>query len=319
MQQPDPFATFNTSKAQTVRYLDLLSRAAAHIDTHLADPLDGRELADMAAMSRYHFHRIFRAYFGTTVGGYITWRRLQRACELLASDAAPVHRIALEVGYESAQALAKAMRRELDTTPIAVRAGDAPCWQQLFDRRPATDPLESHDDALLKPQMLDVQALPILTATGRGMDDGNMRQAAVQAFDELVPAIRHAELLPRVQSWLALFPDEPQGPEDQQARMLCGAVFDHHLTERRGNATQPPVALAGTLAWWHLPAGRYAVFSHRGAHSLLHRVWNAVYRDWLPATGYALRDSPCFVHYVNDPRLPLGDAWRTDLYLPLQQ
>ncbi|QNK65633.1 GyrI-like domain-containing protein [Variovorax sp. PAMC26660] len=313
--QPDPFTT---SRTQTVRYLDLLSRAVAHIDTHLADPLDARMLADMAAMSRYHFHRIFRAYFGTTVGGYITWRRMQRACELLARNCAPVDRVAIQVGYESAQALAKAMRRELDTTPVAVRAGRAPCWQQLFDRRPAIDPLASHNDALLKPQMLDVHALPVLTATGRGMDAGDMRRAAEQAFDELVPAIRQANLLPRTQSWLALFPDEPQGLEDQQARMLCGAVFDHRLVERSGRATQPAITLEGSLSWWHLPAGRHAVFSHRGGHSLLHRVWNAVYRDWLPATGYALRDTPSFEHYVNDPREPLGNEWRTDLYLPLQ-
>jgi len=150
------------------------------------------------------------------------------------------------------------------------------------------------------------------------MDAGDMRRAAEQAFDELIPVIAQAKLLPRARSWLALFPDEPQGPEDQQARMLCGAAFDHSLAERGGNATQPSITLKGSLNWWHLPAGRYAVFSHRGAHSLLHRVWNAVYRDWLPATGYALRDTPSFEHYVNDPRMPLGDEWRTDLYLPLQ-
>lgn len=313
--QPDSFATSHT---QTVRYLDLLSRAVAHIDAHLEDALDGGALADMAAMSRYHFHRIFRAYFGITVGGYVTWRRMQRACELLAGNPGSVQEVALQVGYDSAQALAKAMRRELDTTPVAVRAGELPRWQQMFDRRPAMDPEDALRDPLLKPQMLDVPALAVLAATERGMESGVMTQAARRAFGELVPAIRKAGLLPRACSWVALFPDEPQGPDDQDARMLCGAIFDHSLDKRSGHAAQPAIALEGSLAWWHLPAGRYAVFSHRGAHQLLHHVWTSVYRDWLPATGYALRDVPCFVHYINDPREPLGDQWRTSLYLPLQ-
>jgi predicted transcriptional regulator YdeE len=46
--------------------------------------------------------------------------------------------------------------------------------------------------------------------------------------------------------------------------------------------------------WWHLPAGRYAVFTHLGPYAGLHAVWSAIYREWLPATGYALRDVPPF-------------------------
>jgi AraC family transcriptional regulator len=309
---------FASTRTQTVRYLDLLSRAAAYIDGHLGKPLDGALLADMAAMSRYHFHRIFRAYFGITVGGYITWRRMQRACELLTDNPASVNDVALEVGYESAQALAKAMRRELDTTPAAVRGGQAPRWQQLFDRRSAPDPETARQNPMLRPQMLDVPALAVLTATGRGMVDGVRTGAAQRAFAELVPVVRAAGLLPRTRSWVAVFPDEPQGPDDQEARMLCGVVFDHSLAERTGAPGQPATPLSGTLAWSHLPAGRHAVFTHRGAHTLLHTVWTAIYRDWLPATGYVLRDAPCFIHYANDPREPLGDGWRTHLYLPLQ-
>jgi AraC family transcriptional regulator len=87
-----------------VRYLDLLARAAAHVDANLGASLDADLLARRAAMSRHHFHRIFAAYFGTTVSGYVTWRRLRRA-------------------------------RELGVTPSQVRAGCAPSWQAFHARR----------------------------------------------------------------------------------------------------------------------------------------------------------------------------------------
>jgi AraC family transcriptional regulator len=296
-----------SSPAEPVRYLELLSRAVAHIGDHLAGDLGTETLAREAAMSPYHFHRMFRAYFGTTVAGYVTWRRLQRACELLGRDGASVLDVALAVGYESAQALAKAMRRELDTTPSAVRAGSAPHWQRLFERRGAAagDP----QDPSLRPQFVELPPLDVLTATGRGMDDGDMGRAAQQGFGELWPALEAAALRERVKRCVAILPDEPQDRNDQQARMWCGAVFD---------APRPAIALRGSLAWQQLPAGRHAVFTHIGPYSELHRAWTAIYRQWLPATGYALRDTPPFEHYVNDPRDVPPALCRTDIHLPLQ-
>lgn len=310
--------TAASAQQRPVRYLELLGRAAAYVDAHLDAKLDADTLAEQAAMSRHHFHRMFRAYFGTTVQGYVTWRRLQRACELLSAGDKAVLEVALEVGYESAQALAKAMRRELDTTPTAVRAGGAPQWQRLFDRRPAP-PLDPHGghDTMLKPQWIDIPALPVLTATARGMHGGDMGQACQQAFGELWQAIGVAGLQARAQTCLALYPDPPQGEDDPNCRVLAAAVFDYSMVEGRGAASRPDVALGGTLAWEAVAAGRYAVFTHIGPYDTLHASWSAIYRDWLPATGHALRDAPPFELYVNEATRTPPDQLRTDIYIPL--
>jgi AraC family transcriptional regulator len=337
----------STPAPPQVRYLDLLARAVAYVDAHLDEPLDGQCLATRAAMSRHHFHRIFRAVFGTTVGGYVTWRRLGRACELLAEGQASVLEVAQAVGYESSQALAKAMRRELDTTPTAVRAGASPAWQHLFDRRPPL-PAEPPDAPALTPRMVDLPATPVLTATGRGMHEHHLTRAAEQAYGELMPALQAAGLMARVRGCLAAMPDEPRGAEDPDCRILCGVLIDRALGERadgtpeggggtqprppielrgtqsrpaielRGTQSRPAIELRGTLAWLDIGAGRYAVFTHVGPYAELHRTWTAVYRSWVPATGYALRDALPFEHYIDDPRTTPLDALRTDLYVPLR-
>jgi AraC family transcriptional regulator len=311
-----------TPPCTPVRYLELLARAAAHVDAHLDGDLGADTLADCAAMSRHHFHRMFRAYFGTSVQGYVTWRRLRRACELLAAGDLPVLEVALAVGYDSSQALAKAMRRELDTTPTGIRAGSVPDWQRLFDRRglpPMPEPIPTPEGAfMLKPQLTHAPALHVLTATGRGMEQGDMSRAAKQAFGELMPAVQAAGAWPPLSTCLALFPDEPSGGDDQQCRLLAGLVFGHVLHERRGDVQRPPLPLTGTLAWWDLPAGRYAVFTHVGPYAGLHTTWTAIYRDWLPATGNALRDVPPFEVYVNDASVTPPAQLRTDIYLPLE-
>ncbi len=272
-----------------MRYLELLSRAVTHVGDHLADELGTETLARQAAMSPYHFHRLFRAYFGTTVAGYVTWRRLQRACELLGGGDVSVLDVALAVGYESAQALAKAMRRELDTTPTAVRAGAALSWQRLFERGgggPPSEPPCNLREPMLKPQFVDTPELWVLTATGRGMQNGNMTRAAQAGFAELWPATTRAGLIGRVRSCIAIFPDEPQGPDDQQARMWTGAIFDHALRDRSGSATKPRIDLHGTLAWRRIARGAPCrVHAHRSVRRVAPLVERSL---WPVAAGHRL-------------------------------
>ena len=54
------------SRPTSDRHAELIARALAHAESHLDEPLTAETLADCAAMSRHHFHRVFRAYVGST-------------------------------------------------------------------------------------------------------------------------------------------------------------------------------------------------------------------------------------------------------------
>jgi len=306
------------------RQAELMARALAHIESHLDQPLTAEVLADKAAMSRHHFHRVFFAYVGCSVGAYVTWRRLQRASALLASGHEPVLEIALEVGYESAQALAKAMRRELGSTPTAVRRGNVGAgagatknrpqpWRVLEHRpKPEGDPeMQVTRMAQLPP------GLAALTATARGMVDRTLMRAAQQAFGELKPALERAGLREAVASWISLCPDDAQGPDDPHCRYVAGVVFGYCMANGAGQGAQQALPLSGSLAWQALAPGRYAVFTHVGPYALLHRAWAAIYRDWLPASGEALRDDPPLELMLNSPELTPPEALRTEIWIPL--
>lgn len=189
-------------------------------------------------MSRHHFHRVFGARLGVSVGSYVAARRLQRACALLVSGREPVLEIALAVGYESAQALAKTMRRELDATPTAVRRGESRPWARLaalpspasLRQAPGADMIEPHRYATLP------AGHAALTATARGMVGNTLTRAARAAFAELYPAVAAAVALPRATTWLAFNPDDPQGPDDPGCRYVAGVVFDRTLEQAPGDA-----------------------------------------------------------------------------------
>lgn len=303
------------------RHSRLIARCLAYAEAHLDERLTAEILADRAAMSRHHFHRVFRAYIGCSVANYVTWLRLRRAFALLVSGRETVSEIALAVGYESAQALAKAMRRDFDTTPSAVRQGGAPAYENLLQPR-TEHRFRTNPDRAIDMQVTRMTALPdgivALTATARGMVDNNMIRAARQAYGELFKEVSRAGLRDQVTSYLSVVPDDPTGPDDPHCRFIAGLVFGYSLATCSGRPLQPSgIALSGSMSWQQIASGRYTVFTHIGPYSTLHLTWKSIYRDWLPASGERLRDAPPIELNLNRPESIAPDELRTEIWLPI--
>lgn len=304
-----------------VRHAALIARAIAWVDTHLDQPLSAAVLADRAAMSRHHFHRVFAACVGCSVADFVLRRRLQRACALLVSGDEPVLDVALSVGYDSAQSLAKAMRRELDTTPTKVRAGDEVAWSRLFEPGIAPPRHATRPDPMISPVRHATlpDGITALTATARGMVGGSLTRAAAQAFGELATAVTQAGHFGAIRSCIAQCPDEPKGPDDPDCRYVGGAIFGYVMADGSGACARPAVPLTGSLAWADLSPGAYAVFLHRGAYEGLGRTWTEIYRDWVPANMTRLRDAPPLELTLNDVRFTPSDQLLTEIWIPVRQ
>lgn len=89
--------------------------AAVHADPAQAWTLD--RMAGAAGMSRARFAERFTTTVGLPPGEYLTQWRLGLARTLLQRGE-PVKRVAAEVGYGSASALARVFRQRLGTTPL---------------------------------------------------------------------------------------------------------------------------------------------------------------------------------------------------------
>lgn len=67
-----------------------------------------------------------------------------------------------------------------------------------------------------------------------------------------------------------------------------------------------------------VPAGTYAVFTHRGPIATFGATVARVYREWLPATGLAVRPAPHLEVY--DERFdPMAANSELGLYIPIER
>jgi AraC-like DNA-binding protein len=92
----------------------------------IEQPLDLGTLAAVAHFSPFHFHRLFSAWMGETLGDYLRRRKIEvAAMRLVAQPRVPVLHIALSVGFGSAEAFARAFRARFGFSPTSWRVQQA--------------------------------------------------------------------------------------------------------------------------------------------------------------------------------------------------
>ncbi|WP_310666713.1 AraC family transcriptional regulator [Burkholderia multivorans] len=96
-------------------------RVRDYIDAHLSQPLTLGELAEVAALSEYHFSRMFRLSFGRAPHAWVAEQRLARARLLLRTTSLPLAQIAADCGYANAAHFSHRFRDAHGAAPNAYR------------------------------------------------------------------------------------------------------------------------------------------------------------------------------------------------------
>ena len=104
------------------RHAQRFDRVLLYIEQHLDEEISLNTLSAVAHYSPYHFHRAFSAYVGVSVGQYVQRMRLRRASFRLVSEPQDsVLTIALQAGFDSGEAFARAFRRAFGQSPSTFR------------------------------------------------------------------------------------------------------------------------------------------------------------------------------------------------------
>lgn len=100
-----------------------LSRAISYIQDNLSEDLRLEDMAQIAAMSVFHFARAFKAETGKSPLQYVITARMEAAQVLLKTTQLPVSEIAHRVGYADLSRFGRHFKTRVGTTPKAFRDG----------------------------------------------------------------------------------------------------------------------------------------------------------------------------------------------------
>ena len=132
-----------------------------YIERHLYDELPRKRLAEVAHLSPYHFHRIFRATVGEGVAEYVRRVRLERAAIALKATTDSVTQVAFDAMYGSHEAFTRAFRRQFGVSPSDFRSGHI----SNFNNR-SSDMTSSIKDREVRTAFLSPMRVAFLRHTG---------------------------------------------------------------------------------------------------------------------------------------------------------
>ena len=306
-----------------------MNRVLNHIDQHLDQPLELAQLADVANFSRFHFHRIFAAWMGETLGDYLRRRRLEKAAFRLASTSESILETALSTGFGSGEAFARAFKLKFGCTPTAWRADTAnrlASQAAAIGNRHAADSDSNPDQAFGNPD----QAGP--HGVNEDGDSTHFKGIAmeVQILDLPAARVAYQRLIGPYGPAIGTFWRGTVAPWMQSHGLSAATCYgighdDPSITPpdkcRYDACVEVPAdfqpgAQADIMP---LPGGRYAVARFKAPPSQIADAWMWLTREWLPSSGLQCDDRPCFERFDATTGMnPATGEFTCDICIPVR-
>lgn len=236
------------------------------------------EIALRIGVTPSYLTRAFASATGHSLMRYARARRLSEAARILALGVPDILGLALDIGYGSHEAFTRAFRDHFGMTPETVRDGRTTANLDLME------PLRMEASSDLK------LTEPKIEARGKMLFAGLIKRFAVsdlgsipslwKQFDEIQDAITNAAPEERRYFGASLAFSEEKG---------CDYMAALEVTDL---ASVPKEAQTATI-----PAAIYAIFAQPGHITLMRPTIMAIWRDWLPGSGYTAAEAPLIEYY----------------------
>lgn len=282
-----------SSQQNFEKYEKRLLRVLAYIYENLDHELSLDTLADVAHMSRFHWHRVFSAMTGETLSDAVRRLRLHKAANTLVLEDTPVSEVAKRVGFSNKASFSRAFSSAYGMPPIEYRARGVEVSNELI-----------RNSAQQKMFPVTISDLQPKKAAGV-LHTGSYAHIGA-AFQRLGGILSARALFPHVAGLFVVYHDAPGSKPAAQLRA--------HVAVERGDCF--PSEVEG-LDYFDVYGGRYAIMKHRGPYATLKAAYTWLYGTWLPQSGEDAGDAPPIEFYVNDPRTTRAADLRTDIRVPL--
>ena len=258
-----------------MNYLIRIQRGIDYIEQHLDEEVALADVARAAAISQWHFQRIFKALTKETLKSYIRSRRMSMTLDKLLNTDTRIIDIALAAGYDSQEGFSRAFKQMFSLTPSEYRniGQGSPFLKKLQLNREYLSHINDHIS--LEPELVTMEAMQFVgmrsTYYGPESEKNNIGnklprlwQNVLQRRDEISHKIPHTGygIVRQI--------------VEQDAQLEYFAAFQ----------VSTVTTVADGMTVIQLPRTRYACFTHRGHPEKLDHTVNYIYSNWLLQTAY---------------------------------
>lgn len=283
------------------QHISRINDVLFYIHQDISKDLPAKELAEVAAYSEQHFHRIFKSVVGESIHQYIRRTRMEYAANQLMFDTrSSVAEIANKCGFSSLSSFSRAFKATFHMAPGEWRKHDLQTAEKpyLKDAEIAAGYHRVAQRELPAPKIME--AAPRLAAYVRHTGyNRSIRNAWL-----ILKAWANAEERDFSRQF-GLHHSNPAWVEMDQCRYVACIAIDE------------PIKYRSVVNQMVIPGGLHAVFRLSGIYGELLPQISQVLEQWLPSSGFKQRSTPAYVHYHQNHFLNSEEAFELDFYLPV--
>lgn len=276
-------------------------RVLVELQRRLDEPIDAADLAKIACISPFHFHRVFRAMVGESVMEHVRRLRLERAAHRLKFTDQPVAEIALGASYEAHEAFTRAFGALFGESPSEFRRRHRaiPAPGSLSEVHWNVDGDVSTFRAIAQPplELVPLERPPIRAAFVRHVGD---YMGTMSAWEKLL-GWTGAKGVPVTGAFGLVHDDPDVVPIDRLRYDACVPVGER-------------VQADGEVGIVVVPGGRFVSTVHVGPYEEIPLVYGRIAVTYLES-GRDLAPGPAVEWYLDDPQTTAPEKCRTEIWL----
>lgn len=253
-----------------MNHIDRINLIIEYIETNLDKNLNLSSIAAKSALSKYHFHRIFKALLGEQPLKYVERRRIIRSAHDLLNSNKRIIDIAFDCGFGSHESFIRTFKKWYRLTPSQFRKAKQNAW---FENIPRLGPLDlrlTKGIARINPAIIHKPAFSISGYVYSGSDT----RAIDSLWEKLWTKLNNQKIATENYHFFgACFHD---------LDMRNNEIFEYYA----GIESEYSIKVPHDFKTIDIPENDYAVFTHRGPVDRIESTYNQIYRSWLPFSEY---------------------------------
>jgi len=287
-----------------MEYQQAFERAIIYMETHLDENISVHDVAKASGYSYYHFTRIFQSVLGENIGNYIQKRRLSSAAQKLLYSDRKIIDIAIESGFDSPESFSRAFKNVYQINPTAYRQNRLDVF--LGNKKAIDRDFLRHISSYItvQPKIESIDEIHVAGIRGTAALDNIF--SLWKQFGEILDSIPDKHSLARTFGICEYKENFPI------------ANYDMELTEVVGVEVTSYDSMSANIVTKTIPAGKFAVFTHKGSLSNILKTYQYIWGTWVLLTKETLDNRDDFELY--DERFLGRDSEQSemDIYIPIK-
>ncbi len=274
-----------------------LQQVVSYLRTKYNLKISIQELENLSSFSYRNLQRVFKGYYGETIGAYVTRIKLENGAKKLLFSSEEIKIIAEEIGYADVQTFSKSFKKHFGISPAVYRSKK----EDLFRNNKI---IEKQTMPFFEEKITVLPKMRVVYTTFKG-DYYSTKVDTL--WNDFLDEIEALAIDSNNAEYFGIIWDEPIISEaihyDYDA---CVRIDSFNISNQKFRVKT-------------LEEQKYAVFTHVGPYYRIDKTYDKIFSRWLFSTDKEVSEAPFIEKYIkHEGNTDDVSLYETEIYIPLK-